>query len=202
MPQWPFPIVLASASPRRQELLRTIVDRFEVDPAHLDEHSLVANDPWQTAENLALAKALEVAPRHPGSVVVAGDTVVAYEESPGRFLQLAKPADEEEAVRMLRALSGREHCVVTGMALATPWGREAFSETSVVRFRPLSEVEIEAYVRTGEPMDKAGAYAIQGGAAAWVERVEGPIDNVIGLPTRALRERLERIAGYWRGRSE
>lgn len=196
VPAWPFPIVLASASPRRAELLSKIAPEFTVDPAHLDEDALTARDPWQTAENLSLAKALEVRPRHPEAVVVAGDTVVAYEECPGVYVQLAKPETEEDAARMLRALSGRAHQVITGVALASPWGREAFCVTSTVWFRPISEDEVWEYVRTGEPMDKAGAYAIQGGAAKWVERVDGPVDNVIGLPVDELILRLERLADY------
>jgi len=196
VPEWPFPIVLASASPRRVQLLSRIVPEFAVDPARLDEAALVARDPWQTAENLSLAKALEVQPRHPGAVVIAGDTVVAYEERPGCYVQLAKPVDAEDAARMLRTLSGRAHQVITGVALATPWGREAFCVTSTVWFRPLADVEIEEYIRSGEPMDKAGAYAIQGGASRWVERLDGPVDNVIGLPVDELHERLQRLADY------
>lgn len=201
VPAWRFPIVLASASPRRVELLSRIVPEFAVDPAHLDEAALTGRDPWQTAENLSLAKALEVRPRHPEAVVIAGDTVVAFEERPGCYVQLAKPASQEDAARMLRALSGRAHQVITGVALASPWGREAFCVTSTVWFRSLAGEEIEEYIRSGEPMDKAGAYAIQGGASRWVERLDGPVDNVIGLPVEELRERLQRLADYLGSRS-
>ncbi len=201
VPTWPFPIVLASASPRRVELLSRIAPEFEIDPAHLDEDALTAEDPWQTAENLALAKALAVQPRHPRAVVIGGDTVVACEERPGRYFQLAKPDSPAGAERMLRLLSGCSHLVITGVGLVSPWGREAFCETSTVWFRPITESEIAEYVRSGEPMDKAGAYAIQGGAACWVDRVEGSVDNVIGLPVDELELRLERLAGFLASRS-
>ena len=180
-----FPAVLASASPRRQEFLRKVIRDFEVDAADLDEDSLTITDPVATAETLALAKGRHVAARHPNSVVIAGDTVVALEER-----QFAKPVDASHACEMLRALSGQRHRVITALAVVWPTGEVVQSDTAWVRFRELSDEEILAYVESGEPMDKAGAYAIQGGAAPFVAELEGDMETVIGLPTRLLRSEL------------
>lgn len=192
----PFPVVLASGSPRRRELLARLVPEFEVVVPDVDEAALAQEDPWGTAESLALAKAKRVAESRRQHIVIGGDTVVAVacDEGETRFAQLGKPADAAEARAMLRRLSGRSHLVITGVAVCTPHGSEVFSETSRVRFRELGDPEIDAYAASGEPMDKAGAYAIQGGAAAFVESVEGSFSNVVGLPVEALAERLERYA--------
>lgn len=186
-------VILASASPRRLELLSQIVPSFEVLPSDVDEDALQLNDPRETAIRIAEAKARRVATQAPDAVVVAGDTVVAYEGTPGAYVQLAKPVDAEDARRMLRALSNREHVVTTGIALAHGNEFESFAETSTVRFRRLSEAEISAYVATAEPMDKAGAYAIQGGAKGFVDSLSGSWSNVVGLPIEALRPRLARL---------
>lgn len=183
-------IVLASASPRRQTLLRRLFPDFTVDPADLDEDALTQPNPVATAEALALAKARWVATRHPEAVVIGGDTVVALGRESGSR-QLTKPRDIEDARAILRTLSGRSHVVITGMALVGRGKEHTFHEISTVTFRPLSDAEIDAYVATGEPMDKAGAYASQGGAAAFIERLEGDLDNVIGLP-------VARLATEWR----
>lgn len=180
--------VLASASPRRIELLRQIVPEFEVVAADIDESVLPGESPWETAERLALEKAVRVAGIRPEEVVIAGDTVVAIGQE--RYLQLAKPADAGEARFMLRELSGREHLVITGIAVVGPFGSQTATETTRVTFRAIARSEIEAYVATGEPMDKAGAYAIQGGAESFVERVEGSMSNVVGLPLEALSDLL------------
>ncbi|MGV3618018.1 MAG: Maf family protein [Fimbriimonas sp.] len=186
------PIVLASASPRRKELLREIVPDFEVVVAPVDEEALTVPDPWETAERLALAKARAAFALRPEALVIGGDTVVAYQPpSEEGYVQLAKPADAADAIRMLRALAGREHIVATGIALISADGESTFVETTKVRFRPLGDDEIANYVATEEPLDKAGAYGLQGGAAAFVEDLEGSRSNVIGLPLEALRERLE-----------
>lgn len=178
-------MILASASPRRHELLKRVVAHFEVVDPGIDEEALSTADPWQTAELLALHKAREVFGSNPNSIVIGGDTVVAI-AARGEHLQLAKPSDIEHAKRMLAALSGREHIVITALAIVSPEGEQVGSETTRVRFRPLEQEEIEAYVSSGEPMDKAGAYAIQGGAAHFVQSIDGPLDNVIGLPTDLL----------------
>ena len=187
-------IVLASGSPRRRELLSQIVPDFVVDPADLDEDALTVLDPWQTAEELAVAKAMHVVKRHPGSLVIGSDTVVAY-ESPIGWSQLAKPLDSKDAERILGERSGRTHVVITGVAVVSPFATAAFVDTTRVTFRALSVDEISAYVSTGEPMDKAGAYAIQGGAAGFVERIEGLESNVIGLPVERLGPLLRDILG-------
>ncbi len=178
-------VVLASASPRRRELLATLIPDFEIAVAGVDEEALTVPDPWETAERLALAKARAVADQHRDALVIGGDTVVAVDAE-----QLAKPLDAEDAKRMLRALSGRTHVVITGVALVGPGREESFTDTTRVTFLPLGEEEIAHSVATGEPMDKAGAYAIQGGAKAFVTGIEGSWSNVVGLPVEALGERL------------
>lgn len=185
-----YPIVLASGSPRRQELLARLVADFAVDPADVDEDSLTVDDPWQTAKILAREKALAVFARHPDSIVVGGDTVVALEVD-GVLTQLAKPADEEDAARMLALLAGRTHEVLTGVCVKWPKGISCFVEKSEVTFAPLTENQIRAYIATGEPMDKAGSYGLQGGARQYVTQIRGDMDNVIGLPVARLRESLQ-----------
>lgn len=179
-------MVLASASPRRRELLKELVPEFEVVPADVDEDALTRLDPWVTARELAMAKARVVARLRPEALVIGSDTVVAVDSGLEYPVQLAKPRDEEDAMRMLRLLSGRQHMVITGVALVRGLIEEVSADTTRVSFRELTEGEIRTYVGTGEPMDKAGAYAIQGGAAAFVERTEGSISNVIGLPLELL----------------
>lgn len=187
-----FPVVLASASPRRQELLGQLVESFTVDPAHLDEDALTVSDPWQTAQRLAREKALAVFERHSDSLVIAGDTVVALPSVDG-FDQLAKPAAEQDAERMLAQLSGKTHLVITGIALRWPGGLIAFTDETRVTFKALSPEAIRAYVATGESMDKAGAYGIQGMAATLVEKIEGSLNNVVGLPTEKLEAALHEV---------
>ncbi len=189
----PYSVVLASGSPRRKELLLTLFREFEVVVSNVDEEALTSYDPVQTAKDLALAKAKAVAELRPDSLVIGGDTVVALESDRG-VNQLSKPATPEQAVEMLERLSGKTHQVITGVALVWPTGDLCFSEVSNVDFRVLSRTEVEAYVATGEPMDKAGAYAIQGGAAGFVHNLDGSISNVVGLPLEALSSRLE---GLW-----
>lgn len=188
-----FPVVLASGSPRRQELLRGLVEEFTVDRADVDETPVPGETPWQTAERLAALKAAAVFERRPDSLVIGGDTVVALMER-GEYALLAKPLDAEDATRMLRRLSGKDHLVITGVALQRPFSTDVFSVTTTVWFRELSDQEIADYVATGEPMDKAGAYAIQGGAKAFVERYEGSLTNVIGFPVEEIGERLRSLA--------
>lgn len=188
----PFPVVLASASPRRAELLRRLIPDFVVAAQDLDEDAMTDPDPWVTAQRLAREKALAAFDRWPDHLVIAGDTVVALDVD-GTWRQLGKPADEADARRILTELSGREHHVVTGLALRWPNGLDAMTETSRVRFRSLSEDEIGAYIATGEPMDKAGAYGLQGGAREFVESIAGSTTNVIGLPMEKLEEALRRL---------
>jgi septum formation protein len=172
-----MPLILASASPRRFELLRNAAIDFTVDPAQVPEQPLPGERPVDYAQRLACDKARVVFARNSDSAVLGADTVVVVDEH-----LLEKPMDEEDATRMLRLLSGRMHQVITGVCLVAPAFERTEAEVTQVVFSPLSEDEIAYYVQTGEPMDKAGAYAIQGIASRWVERIEGCYFNVVGLP--------------------
>lgn len=169
-------IILASQSPRRAQLMRQFgVDfRVVVGPAQEISHG----EPQATAAANALSKAASVAEKYPQALTIGADTVVVLD---GRIL--GKPGDAQEAEAMLRALSGRAHVVITGVALCV--GRKearTFAVATAVKFRPISEREIKAYVRTGEPLDKAGAYGIQGLGGLFVEEINGCYFNVVGLP--------------------
>ena len=170
-------LVLASGSPRRRELLSMYTADFSPDPAVGPELPPAGASPEEVVKALSAAKAAEVAARHPGDVVIGADTVV---ELDGAIL--GKPSSRADACRMLRALSGREHRVYTGVTVARD--DEVLTEVEMTRvfFRPLTEREIEAYADSGEPMDKAGAYGYQGLAGIFVERIEGDFFNVVGLP--------------------
>jgi septum formation protein len=179
-------LVLASASPRRHELLRRAGIEFTVEPADIAEIPLASEAPRGFAERMAREKALTVFSRHPFDLVLGADTVVVIE---GQIL--GKPRGHSDAARMLRLLSGRSHEVITGVCLTGPakdarGSAQTFedmrSETTLVMMGVLSEGDIRAYVATGEPMDKAGAYAIQGIASRWITRIEGDYCNVVGLP--------------------
>lgn len=170
-------LILASASPRRSELLRNAAIAFIVEPAHVREEPLPHEKPLQYVQRLARDKARAIFARHPSDAVLGADTVVVVDEH-----LLEKPLDERDAVRMLRLLSGRTHQVITGVCLVAAGFEQTEAEVTEVRFSPLSEDEIVQYVGTGEPMDKAGAYAIQGIASRWVERIDGCYFNVVGLP--------------------
>jgi len=173
------PLILASASPRRLDLLRQVaLDPDLVDPAELDETALKDELPAQHASRLAAAKARAVAARHPGAFVLGADTVVAC----GRRI-LPKADDAATARRCLALLSGRRHRVHGGIALVTPSGRLASRHVqTVVAFKRLSEAEIAAYLDCGEWRGKAGGYAIQGRAALFVRQIGGSYSNVVGLP--------------------
>jgi septum formation protein len=195
-------IVLASASPRRQELLRSAGIPFTIQPAEIDETPHHGESPRNCAQRLAREKALYVSKSRPGEWVLGADTIVVIDEA-----ILGKPRDQDDAARMLRLLSGRTHRVITGVCLrgdgvvSGQWSaashakplkteerelrtrvEDARSETTLVTMGDLSDAEIHSYVATGEPMDKAGAYAIQGIASRWIPRVEGDYSNVVGLP--------------------
>ncbi|OLB07029.1 MAG: septum formation protein Maf [Candidatus Rokubacteria bacterium 13_2_20CM_69_15_1] len=176
-------LVLASASPRRRELLRSIAPQFEVVPSEIEETLEDAPAPVAVAR-LALRKARAVAARVREAVVLAADTVVILDGA-----ALGKPADAREARAMLRRLRGREHEVITGVAvLDSRTGREAStSVVSRVRMAAYSDATLEAYVATGAPLDKAGAYAIQDLGGALVERLAGSYTNVVGLPVEETR---------------
>ena len=170
-------LVLASASPRRQELLRNAGILFDVQPAHIPENPRPGEQAKDFAERLAREKALAVAKERPRDVVLGADTVVVVD---GRIL--GKPVDVADAARMLRMLSGREHQVITGVCVVANGQSSVANETTAVTMSEISENEIADYLATGEPMDKAGAYAIQGVASRWIPRIEGDYSNVVGLP--------------------
>ena len=177
-------IILASGSPRRSQIRTQMGVAFEKHAAEVDEHCALGAR--EAVAELSQRKAQAVAAQFPGRVVLAADTLVALDNQP-----LGKPKDEEDACRMLERLSGREHQVYTGVCVMDAQGR-AFHDVdaSDVCFRRLTKEEIRAYVQTGEPMDKAGAYALQGGAGPWVTEVRGSRSNVIGLPWELTRKLL------------
>jgi septum formation protein len=184
-------LVLASASPRRRELLAQAGFSFEVHPAHIPEDPLPGEDPIAYVTRLAREKAqavfAEFSTKSSAPLQVLGaDTTVTLDNH-----ILGKPEDAADAARMLRLLSGRTHRVITGVALVTAQATEVAAEVTAVRFLTLSDQEIAAYVATGEPMDKAGAYAIQGRAARWIPRVDGCYFNVVGLPIALVSTLLE-----------
>jgi len=205
-------LVLASASPRRQELLRSAGISFVVQPADIDETPRAGERPRECAERLAREKALAVFRQRPQDCVLGADTIVVVDEA-----ILGKPADARDAARMLRLLSGRTHAVITGVCVVevvasgadlpadSRRGRyeilrtenrelRTASETTLVTMSELSDVEIRDYVATGEPMDKAGAYAIQGIASRWIPRIEGDYSNVVGLPVALVYAMLRQSA--------
>jgi septum formation protein len=202
-------LVLASASPRRRELLTQAGFVFEVHPAHIPEDPEPNEDPIAYVVRLARQKAQAVfdqltkpgapGPSHLGTgdcnsldpqflTVLGADTTVVLDNK-----ILGKPEDAPDAARMLRLLSGRTHRVITGVALVTADRTEVAAEVTAVKFLTLSDAEIADYIATGEPMDKAGAYAIQGRAARWIPRIEGDYFNVVGLPIALVSALLESL---------
>jgi septum formation protein len=174
-------VVLASASPRRRQLLDLIGIPHEVRPANIDETMRPREAPRRHTERLAREKATKIATRDPDLITIGADTVVVISRK-----VLGKPRDQAEAVRMLSELSGREHTVITAVAVARGKKLRSAIEEVRVKFRRLRDDEIAAYVATGEPMDKAGAYGIQGYGATIVECIEGDYFAVMGLPLTRL----------------
>jgi septum formation protein len=201
-------LVLASASPRRRELLAQAGFSFQVHPAHIPEDPYPNEDPIAYVTRLAREKAQAVFAElssksqsrsqaasgsedrasTPQQVVLGADTTVTLDDQ-----ILGKPENPADAARMLRLLSGRTHRVITGVALVTAERTEVAAEATAVRFLTLSDQEIADYIATGEPMDKAGAYAIQGRAARWIPRIEGCYFNVVGLPIALVSTLLESL---------
>ena len=173
-------LILASQSPRRRELLGLTGLEFIVRAADIDETMDPGKAPFEEVARVSRRKALAVR-REPGDVVIAADTIVVCE---GKVL--GKPRDEEDAFRMLSLLSGRTHEVMTGMTVLQDDEIVTHTEVTRIRFRKLHPEEIRVYIATGEPMDKAGAYGIQGGAALFADQMEGDYYNVMGLPVCAL----------------
>ena len=179
-------VVLASASPRRRELLNLIGISHEVRPANIDETIRARETPRRHAERLAREKASAIATRDPDLITIGADTIVVINRK-----ILGKPVDAAQAAHMLRHLSGRQHTVITAVAVSRGRKLRSAVEDVRVKFRRLRDEEIDAYVATGEPMDKAGAYGIQGFGATIVERIEGDYFAVMGLP-------LVRLVGLMR----
>ncbi len=180
-------IILASASPRRKQLLEQIGINFEVIPGQINEDEIIDSDPLQNIQLLALLKAQEVANKGYNGIIIGADTQVLID---GEII--GKPRDREDAKSILLKLSGREHIVITGVALLDTKSKtsETWVEETKVKFRKLMIDEIEEYLDTGEYAGKAGAYGIQGRAAAFVERIEGCYFNVVGLPLAKLSVKL------------
>lgn len=186
----PRPLILASASPRRRELLMQAGFAFESAVANVPEVRNPGEDAIRFVTRLAREKAEAVAAQPSlqanDAIVLGADTVVVVDDE-----VLGKPRDAADAARMLRLLSGRTHQVITGVCLVKGAEKQSAAEVTFVRFTTLSDEEIEAYVATGEPLDKAGAYAIQGRAAKWVPRIQGCYFNVVGLPLALVSSMIE-----------
>ena len=181
-------LILASQSPRRKELLGLLGIPFEIQVSQADETMDPDGDPASQVMEVSRRKAMAVRAEQE-DVVIAADTIVVCENQ-----VLGKPKGEEDAYRMLRLLSGRDHQVMTGMTVLHKGEAVVCTEVTDIRFRDLSDREIWNYIRTGEPMDKAGAYGIQGGAALFAERISGDYYNVMGLPVCRLSQILREIA--------
>jgi septum formation protein len=183
-------IILASASPRRRELLALTGLKFSVDPGDYEEDMSTPLDPHRLGRFLSLEKAKSVAARHRDALIIAADTFIVFKGG-----LLGKPHTGREARRMLLLLNGKRHSVITGFTILDTASGKRLSRSveTTVFFRNLTEKEIDAYVRSGEPLDKAGGYAIQGLGAVIVRKIEGDYFNVIGLPLSALTEDLRKF---------
>ena len=183
-------IILASASPRRKELLEKIGLRFEVDASDIEENLQSDITPQELAKKLSAAKAQAVVKKYAEAIIIAADTVGVFK---GKII--GKPHTPPEAKKMLRMLNGKSHLVITGFTITDTETGKSISESveTKVYFRQLTEAEIDAYVKTGEPLDKAGGYAIQGLGALIVNKIEGDYYNVIGLPLGALIKSLKKF---------
>jgi len=182
-------IILASASPRRKELMRKIVKDFRVVESGVDESGIKADSPYVFVRKAAIAKAQAVAAKHKDSIVIGADTIVLL----GKKI-LGKPKNKKDAITMLKSLSGRTHQVATGIAVVFP-GANTVSQVVITRIKTqkISDKDIIAYVNTGAPLDKAGAYGIQEIEALFIDKIEGDYDNVVGLPVNALKNILNNV---------
>ncbi len=181
-------IILASASPRRKELLSRAEVKFDICIKSVDETVPAGMNPAEGAEHTAAVKAMAVSFINNDAIVIGADTIVVLGDE-----VLGKPKDKEDAVRMLKMLSGREHEVITGVCLAYDGKYETFHCVSKVRFFPLTDEEIRRYVLSGEPLDKAGAYGIQGKGMMLVESIEGDFYNIVGLPVALVVRRIREL---------
>jgi septum formation protein len=189
-----YPLILASASPRRRRLLTQIQIPFRVVPGAVDENE-TGHEPTEMCRRLAEKKAIQVCSLAGPFWILGADSIVVISDR-----VLGKPRDEAEAGAMLSLLSGKEHRVVTGFCILDPSGQTAHSEavSTAVCFKPLNDAEIQSYIRTGEPFGKAGAYAIQGIGAFMVESISGSYTNVVGLPVCAVIKALIRVGALAR----
>ena len=176
-------IVLASGSPRRQELLKYITSDFEIMPSDIEE--VASGTPKEQVIKLALDKASDIAQKRPDDVVIGADTLVAIGDE-----ILGKPTNKDDAARMLRKLSGNTHCVYTGIAVIADGRIKTRCVVTEVRFNDMTDEEIDEYIDTGEPMDKAGAYGIQGYGGKFIDRIDGCYFNVMGLPQSVVYEMI------------
>ena len=181
-------LILASGSPRRKELLEMVGRPYQCEPSEADETVPEGMEPQDIPEFLAVKKAKAVLAKHPEDMVLGADTIV---ELDGQVL--GKPGTKEEAAQMLRMLSGETHMVYTGVAILSAGQEAHFTTVTKVEFYPLSEEEIQEYIATGEPMDKAGAYGIQGKGALLVKRIHGDFYTVMGLPIGEVERHLRRL---------
>lgn len=181
-------IILASASPRRKELLEKIRLKFEVEPSNYEEYICPGLEPHDLARNISLEKAKVVASKHKNSIIIAADTFVVFS---GQIL--GKPHTEKDAREILEAISGKYHSVITGFSIIDTGKNKTLSKSveTKVYIRKLTLLEIDAYVKSREPLDKAGAYAIQGLGSVFVEKIDGDYYNVMGFPLSALTEALK-----------
>jgi septum formation protein len=187
-------LLLASASPRRREILENLGFEFEILPSNVDESEVPWNDPVESAKLLAEIKGVDAQKTRPRKTIIAADTIVLCE---GQVM--GKPKSSEDAAKMLGTLSGRVHEVVTGIALIKlPNTRIIEAERTKVFFRKLSPEEISRYISTREPFDKAGAYAIQGYASVFIDKIEGDYFNVVGLPVARLFSMFRKLEGMTR----
>lgn len=182
-------IILASASPRRKELMQLITQDFTVVVSAVEESALKADTPKALAQLLAIEKCKAVAQDYPASVVIGCDTVVDVDGE-----VFGKPENTQEAERMLQQLSGRNHLVHTGVCMEIDGKQTTFTETTKVFFHPITKQELKQYLSTQEPYDKAGAYGIQGAAAKFVAGIEGCYFNVVGLPVSAIYQTLQKLS--------
>jgi len=185
-----LPVILASASPRRKELLEQLGLQFEVDPAHIDESMSLNENPLKYVRRLSEEKGKAIADKHPEHIVISADTIVVYNEE-----MLGKPIDKADAFRMLRLLSGNTHKVITAFSIFCGVKNINLTEDELteVHFRDLSDADIDEYIEGGSPMDKAGAYGIQDVKAALVRSISGCNYNVIGFPIAHFKETWDKL---------
>lgn len=181
-----YPFILASGSPRRKELLEQLGIEFRIEIADVDE-DIDENNPRRLVESLSYKKAKAVADVHPEAIVLGADTIVSIDDT-----ILGKPKDKDDALRMLQTISGREHKVFTGVTIIAPGESETFSEETAVKMTKYDKDVLLSYIESGEPLDKAGGYAIQGIGSFMVESIHGNYHNVVGLPIATVFERLRR----------